>query len=151
LPEGFEASVYLPPVPLSGDGAVTFAACPNPSGLEEFEGFPKETAVDLINNLRSGDAIRMQHATDPALWSLLDQFGTTPEPITLDWLDGKVQRATQSPYADMLTNQCGSEVVRLSWWVAVCPGSCHLNAAEALKSHYFLFWRNGIALIWLVL
>lgn len=151
LPEGFAADVYLPPLPLSGQGAVTFTACPNPAGLEVFAGFPVETAIELINNLRSGDLQKMRRATDPALWSSLPPGQQETQDVTNTWFDGGVLPASESAYAEMLNGQCGAEVVRLSWWAKVCPGPCQPGGSESLKDDYFFFWRNGVALIWLVL
>ena len=151
LPEGFAADVYPPPLPLSGQAAVTFTACPNPIGLEEFAGFPVETAIDLVNNLRSGDLQKMRRATDPALWFSLHPSKQETQEVTKAWFDGRVFPASGSAYAEMLSGQCGAEVVRLSWWAKVCPGPCQPGGSESLKDDYFFFWRNGVALIWLVL
>ncbi len=150
LPEGFEADVYLPPMPPAGEGAVTFPYCPNPAGLEEFTGFPVETALELINNLHSGDLEKMRRATDPALWQSLQNGIPEIGEVTKDWLDGEIFPASESPYAEVLSAQCGAEVVRLSWSAIVCPGPCQPGGSESLKDDYFFLWRNGVALIWLI-
>jgi hypothetical protein len=151
LPAGFSADVYLPPVPISGQGAVTFGSCPDPDGLEEMAGFPKETAIDLINNLWSGDGTTARLAADPALWPLADQPREPREKIALDWFDGRVQPAARSAYADMLAAQCGETVVSFSWTATICPGPCATNTSESLKEDYFMFWRRDTALIWAVI
>jgi Tol biopolymer transport system component len=150
LPEGFEANVYLPPLPLSGQGVASLTNCPNPLGLEEFAGFPVETAIDLINNLNSGDMEQMRRASDPAMWSMLQADQAKVQNVTESWFDGMVFRADASPYAEMLSAVCGEDVVRLSWSATICRGPCQTGGSESLKDHYFFFWRNGRALIWLV-
>jgi hypothetical protein len=150
LPEGFDAEAYLPPVPLAGEGAVTFVACPNPNGLEDMAGFPTESAIDLINNFSSGDVMRMQTATDPSLWPLLSRVRPRSESVTDAWFDGAVRPAVESPYTELLASQCGETVVQHSWWAIVCPGPCKASQGEAVKSHYFFIARR-LLLLWLYL
>ena len=89
-------------------------------------------------------------ATDPSLWPLLSQIRPQSEPVTKKWFDGKIRPASESPYADMLTAQCGEAVVRYSWWAVVCPGPCKPGGPEAAKSHYFFIARR-LLLLWLYL
>jgi hypothetical protein len=148
-PELFPTEIYPDPVPRSGEGAVFFDLCPNPAGIEDFAGFPIETAIDLVNLLHSGDRQEQMKATDAALWPTLDTYADGSQQIDGYWFDGKVERAVNSPYAATLAGQCGQQTIDQSWTARVCPGPCSQSTSESLKEDYFFLWR-GYALIWMV-
>jgi hypothetical protein len=147
--EVFPTEIYPGPVPRTGAGGVPFEWCPNPAGVEHFAGFPIETAIDLINNLHSGDLQKERQATDPAAWPMLDQYAYGTDQLDASWFDGAIQPGLKSPYAQMLAAQCGQDVINQSWTARICPGPCSANTSESLKADYFFLWR-GNALIWMV-
>ncbi|HEV8633628.1 MAG TPA: hypothetical protein VG370_05215 [Chloroflexota bacterium] len=102
----------------------------------------------MLSDLGSADLDRSRRASDPAFWSVSRGWPTTwprerlgtPQPVT-----------NASPYADLLANACGKEIMERSWWVTLCPGPCQDPAvarAAALTGYLFLVKRNGHWLVW---
>ena len=150
LPEGFVAAVYPPPVSTLAEGGAILAGCPNPSGLEELEGVPDDTAIALLESLWSEDASLSQRASDPALWPILTDLAPRQAQPQPSWLDGSAVPASQSQYASSLAQQCGEALVNASWTFTVCPSPCINNASASLKEDFFVLSRAGQLLIWAI-
>lgn len=131
--------IYLPPLPLQFGAWPATGGCPNPQGLEDFAGFLPESATEVLQFVATGTQEAELQWTDPAYWSVMI-FPFKGKAITQDWIR-KPTRVSESPYAQLVTAQCGEETMKLSWWVQVCPGSCQSSGiSEALMTN--TFWIN---------
>ncbi len=150
LPEGFAPAVYPPPVATLAEGGAILAGCPNPSGLEELEGVPDDTAIALLESLWSEVATLSQRASDPALWPILTDLAPRQMQPQPSWFDGPAVPASLSQYARSLAQQCGETLVNASWTFTVCPGPCINNTSASLKEDVFVLSRAGQLLIWAI-
>jgi hypothetical protein len=149
-PPGFPEEIYKAPLPLKGGAWPATSGCPDPEELEEMPLLLSETAVTLMQGLSSGNLDRMREVSDPALWPLLNPEGAAKEPITADWI-GKIQLVSDTPFAGLVSAQCGENTMQMSWWFEFCPGPCGgSSGSEALNSQVFVISRNGQWLIWAV-
>ncbi|MDD5371657.1 MAG: response regulator transcription factor [Anaerolineaceae bacterium] len=140
--------IYLPPLPLQFGAWPATGGCPNPQGLEDFAGFLPESAAEELQFIAVGTDEALRQWTDPAYWTvLINPF--KGKPITQDWIK-TITRVSKSPYAQLVTAQCGEDTMNLSWWVQVCPGSCKtFGSSEALMTN--TFWINRKQwLIWAI-
>ncbi len=143
----FSTSIYPSPVPVA-DGVVWGPACPNPIGLDKVEQPTKNEVLKVLDVLSSNSLEPRRQAADPSLWSSLgkEQWAkASAEQI------GVVQPAVDSPYAELLANACGEEVVNRSWWVQICPGNCEdqeVTQPASLTTHLYLLQRQGQWLAW---
>ncbi len=149
-PLGFSTDIYPSPSPVA-EGIVLglSAGCPNSTGLEKATQLSFDTALDVLKNWLSGDLDRMRHATDPAYWPLLNPEGS--KRLLRSEELGVPQPANASPYAELIANGCGKQIMGLSWWVTICPGPCQDPAVSrnpSLIGHIYLIERKGHWLVW---
>ena len=146
----FPIDIYPSPVPVNeGIGISPLStACPNPEGLESAAQLDIDTALDLLYTL-SGDVSAQRRVTDPAYWPLLDG-GDGSGRLARDQV--QIDVAEASPYADLLANACGEQMVAATRWVEVCPATCAQSerTSPALISHFYLIRREGHWLVWAV-
>lgn len=90
--------------------------CPQPDSLEE-----------------PGD-----DATEEAVAALAADLGTD-----LDVSDVIAGPASDSPYAEIVAADCGTQVVELSWFVRVCTVPCAEETSASLPIDYFLAKSDG--------
>jgi DNA-binding CsgD family transcriptional regulator len=138
-------NIYLQPLSLKFGAWPATAGCPNTEGLEDYAGLLPEVVVDTVQHMAVGTREAEMQWTDPAYWPvLINPFaGKT---ITQEWIN-KIARADKSPYAQLITAQCGEETTKLSWWVQMCPGPCETNGtSQALMTNVFMINRKQ----WLV-
>jgi hypothetical protein len=124
LPEGFAAEVYLPPIPPVSGGGVVLDSCPNPDGLDRLVSVTDDAAISLMAQLWSDDPDQSWLASDPDFWPVLGDVSPREPRPQPNWLDGPVRLASESPYADVLAQQCGETVVQAAWTFALCPPGC---------------------------
>lgn len=135
----YPPNVYPSPKPfLQPVNGITTSGCPDLAGLENATQLPAETALQLINALRSGDLDAFKKASDPTYWPAPSTMLTPREVVLLTEL--QVNPASQSPYDGLIRTGCGQRTLDLSWWVQVGTG--------ALGEHYFMIHRVGHWLIW---
>jgi hypothetical protein len=99
---------------------------------------PVDTALQLINALRSGDLDTFKQASDQSYWPAPQTVLSSRENVNP--ADIQVHPAVQTPYDGLIRTGCGQETLDLSWWVEVGAG--------ALGEHYFLINRAGTWLVW---
>lgn len=142
------ADVYPPALPVSSK--VTWSVsqgCPNPAGLQKASTLSVDVALDVLNQLLSGDLDKMRQVTDQAYWPLLTAGEGRTEPLPRDWISVP-QPARDSPYADLIANACGQDILDKSWWVKSCAGPCKDVRSESLIGHFFFIQRAGHWLVW---
>jgi hypothetical protein len=154
-PTGFPGDIYPPPVAVAPGINISnmTTGCPNPDGLEQASELPASAMSEIFQSLASGDRDIMQRVADQAYWPYLPDMGMgigTPHPFSQDTLDTP-RPASESPYADLVRNACGSKTLELSWWVRYCPGPCadpNVARSESLTGNYYLIRRRGHWLVW---
>lgn len=140
--------IYPPALPLSPKVIwIKGQGCPNPVGLQEASTLSIDVALDVLNQLFSGDLDKMRAVTDPAYWPLLTAGEGRAEPLPQDWIRTP-QPARDSPYADLIANACGQDTLDKSWWVEHCAGPCKDVRSESLKGHFYFIQRAGHWLVW---
>jgi hypothetical protein len=98
------------------------------------------------------------HLSDRAEWPIVKEnwkhksgAGQALDIRSNDVVQGRGKR---SPYAGLIRHNCGSRIVRRSWWVALCPGPypgkghCTLDTAPARTEHFMLLNRRDHWLVW---
>lgn len=139
------------PAPLpTKEGTLLYlsAGCPNPEGVEVTAVLSRKEALEVLNQLITGNREQQLQVTDPALWPLLP-----PEKGEPFW-EGNLSEphpARESPYADLLTNACGVNALEALWWVEVCPGSPPSQFDQCppgIRGHFFFIHRGGRWLLW---
>jgi DNA-binding CsgD family transcriptional regulator len=135
-----DEDIYPAPLPLQFGAWPATAGCPNPDSLEDYAGLLPEVAVDVLQRMSVGTREAEMQWTDPAYWPvLINPF--KDQQITQDWIN-EIARVSDSPYAQLVTAQCGEETMKLSWWVQVCPGPCQTNgASQSLMTNVFMIAR----------
>ena len=148
------AKVALPtdvyPAALPVSSKVTWnvgQGCPNPAGLQEASMLSVDVALDVLNQLFSGDLNKMRQVTDQAYWPLLAAGGGRTEPIPQDWISVP-QPARDSPYANLIANACGQDTLDKSWWVKYCAGPCKDARSMSLIGNFYFIQRAGHWLMW---
>ncbi len=124
---------FLQPV-----NGITASGCPDLTDVKAQTDLPVDTALQLINALRSGDLRAFEAASDRSYWPS-SQTVLSPRENAIA-ADIQVYPATQTPYDGIIRTGCGQETLDLSWWVEVGTG--------ALGEHYFLINREGNWLVW---
>lgn len=124
---------FLQPV-----NGITASGCPDLSDVKAQTELPVDTALQLINALRSGDLNAFEAASDRTYWPSPQTILSPRE--TAIAADIQVHPAIQTPYDGLIRTGCGQETLDLSWWVEVGTG--------ALGEHYFLINRSGNWLVW---
>ena len=117
---------------------ITTNGCPDLTNVDNETELPVETAIQLINALRSGDLETYKQASDQSYWPA-PQATLTPRENVLA-ADIQIHPAIQTPYDGLIRTGCGQKTLDLSWWVEVGTG--------ALGEHYFLVNRSGHWLVW---
>lgn len=153
-PAGLALSPPTPePAPLptkEGTNLHFSAGCPSPQGAEVIQALTREEALDVIRRFYSGSPEQRREMTDPAFWPVLP---SEVDPLALVEKNlSEPRSARESPYAELLAQACGEDVLDYLWWVEVCPGSPPPDRPEqcppALRLHYFLIRRGEQWLIW---
>jgi DNA-binding CsgD family transcriptional regulator len=141
-------NIYLPPSPLKFGAWPATAGCPNPEGLEDYAGLLPEIALDTLQHFASSIKETKMQWSDPAYWPvLINPFDD--QTITQDWIK-EITPVSESTYAQLVTSQCGEEIMKLSWLVQVCPGPCQSSdGALAIISNVFMINRMQW-LIWAI-
>jgi hypothetical protein len=124
---------FLQPV-----NGITTSGCPDLTDVKAQTELPVDTALQLINALRSGDINAFEAASDQSYWPS-SQTVLSPRENAIA-ADIQVHPAIQTPYDGLIRTGCGQETLDLSWWVEVGTG--------ALGEHYFLIDRSGNWLVW---
>ncbi len=124
---------FLQPV-----NGITASGCPDLTDVKAQTELPIDTALQLINALRSGDIRAFEAASDQTYWPS-PQTVLSPRENAIA-ADIQVHPAIQTPYDGIIRTGCGQETLDLSWWVEVGTG--------ALGEHYFLINRDGNWLVW---
>lgn len=135
----YPADIYPPPKsflePVNG---ITTNGCPDLTNVGTESNLPSESAIQLINSLRSGELDTYKKASDQTYWPAPQAILTTRENVNP--ADIQVHPAVQTPYDGLIRTGCGQETLDLSWWVEVGTG--------ALGEHYFMINRSGTWLVW---
>jgi DNA-binding CsgD family transcriptional regulator len=141
-------NVYLPPSPLKFGAWPATAGCPNPEGLEDYAGLLPEIALDVLQHFASDIQETEMQWSDPAYWPvLINPF--SGQTVAQDWIK-EITPVSKSTYAQLVTSQCGEEIMKLSWLVQVCPGPCQSSdGALAIISNVFMINRMQW-LIWAI-
>jgi hypothetical protein len=135
----FPADIYPPPKPfLKPVNGITTNGCPDLANVGTETDLPIETAIQLIDALRSGDLETFKKASDQTYWPAPQTVLSPYENVNAD--DIQVHPAIQTPYDGLIRTGCGQETLDLSWWVEVGTG--------ALAEHYFLINRSGTWVVW---
>ncbi len=135
----YPADIYPSPLPfLHPVNGITANGCPDLTDVKAQTDLPVDTALRLINALRSGDLDSFKQASDQSYWPS-SQTVLSPQENAIA-ADIQVHPAVQTPYDGLIRTGCGQETLDLSWWVEVGTG--------ALGEHYFLINRSGTWLVW---
>ncbi len=131
--------IHPSPLPfLQPVNGITASGCPDLTDVKAQDELPLDTALQLINALRSGDINAFEAASDQSYWPS-SQTVLSPRENAIA-ADIQVHPAIQTPYDGIIRTGCGQETLDLSWWVEVGTG--------ALGEHYFLINRDGNWLVW---
>lgn len=141
---GVDPGVYPAPVPLLHDVG-TVAACPSDVDLMRAT-LDVSDALAWYQSFVSPDPRTREASADRAYWSMLGQPPAAPAPLTEDRIE--IGAAAASPYAALLDNACGANVVQHSEWLRVCPGPCSVTSSQSLVGHFFLINRRSHWLVW---
>lgn len=157
-PNNFPRDRYPPATPIAPDVIVSgMDNCPNRRGIEEASAPPSiDTVVQILTDLKAEDFTTRQQVVDPAYWSRLQaapgQNNTTATDESAQAMEERLtvpEPAQDSPYADLLVNVCGEDIVEHTWWVQVCPGPCEAEGLpQSLIGHLYLIERDGQWLVW---
>ncbi len=135
----YPGDVYPSPLPfLQPVNGITTRGCPDLTEVKTQTELPVDTALQLINALRSGDIDAFKEASDQSYWPTPHTEISSRENVNP--ADIQVHPAVQTPYDGLIRTGCGQETLDLSWWVEVGTG--------ALGEHYFLINRAGTWLVW---
>jgi hypothetical protein len=135
----FPSDIYPPPKPfLKPVNGITTNGCPDLTNVGAETDLPSDTAVQLIDALRSGDLETFKKASDQTYWPAPQEVLTNRENVNP--IDIQIHPAIQTPYDGLIRTGCGQETLDLSWWVELGTG--------ALGEHYFLINRSGTWLVW---
>ncbi len=135
----YPADIYPSPLPfVQPVNGITASGCPDLTDVKAQTELPVDTALQLINALRSGDINAFEAASDRSYW-LSSQTVLSPRENAIA-ADIQVHPAIETPYDGIIRTGCGQETLDLSWWVEVGTG--------ALGEHYFLINRAGTWLVW---
>jgi hypothetical protein len=131
--------IHPSPLPfLQPVNGITASGCPDLTDVKVQTELPVDTALQLINALRSGDINAFEAASDRSYWPSSDTVLSPRENAIA--ADIQVHPAIQTPYDGIIRTGCGQETLDLTWWVEVGTG--------ALGEHYFLINRYGNWLVW---
>ncbi len=149
----YPEDIYKPPLPLQFGSWPATSGCPNHEGLQESDLDSTAAIFRASELLFTGVSLREKAVSDPALWPLLP-FPSRTDTTGLKqfdetWID-TIRKADETEFAQLILNQCGEEVARLTWVAKICPGPCAQNASESLKDDLFFINRAGMWLIWAV-
>ncbi len=135
----YPSEIYPSPLPFRQPiNGITTSGCPDLTAVKAQSDLPIDTALQLVNSLRSGDLDTINQASDQTYWPSR-QTVLSPRENAIA-ADIQVHPATQTPYDGLIRTGCGQETLDLSWWVEVGTG--------ALGEHYFLINRSGNWLVW---
>jgi hypothetical protein len=135
----YPADIYPSPLPfLQPVNGITASGCPDLTDVKAQTELPVDTALQLINALRSGDMDTYKQVSDQTYWPAPQTVLTSHESVNP--ADIQVHPAIDTPYDGLIRTGCGQETLDLSWWVEVGTG--------ALGEHYFLINRSGTWLVW---
>jgi hypothetical protein len=144
----FPPSVYPPPVKARAGGAL--AACPNPAGLERFNGTSTKLAVkiaesyDLISR-----SVDLDHS-DRAWWPQVRKMWRSRKPgkgVVTQEVYGSGP-AVKNPYSVIVRFSCGAKLVAKSLAVGAGPHQTHPPYCGDCISTLFFVSRRGRALIY---
>ncbi len=142
--------VYPSPVPPRTPSAWPgLSNCPNPAGLEPNAALEHQTAVDIIDVLKTGDASARKAVTDPVIWDWIPNMESPGKPIPPEWISQPAP-AKDSDYGHGLGVFCGQEVLEASWWVRNCQAPCDKARSSSLIDDLYFFKRNGVWLLWYI-
>ncbi len=147
----FPTSVYPPPVRARAGGALH--ACPNPAGLERFNGATTKLAVEIAS---SYDRIGLAHDrrdSDRAWWPQVRDMwrsGKPSEEALHQVVYGSGEPLAKSSYSVIVRFSCGRSLVAKSLTVRIGPRQTHPPYCQACISSLFLVNRRGRALVYYV-
>ncbi len=145
----FPVSVYPPPVKARAGGAL--AACPNPAGLERFNGTTTKLAVRIASSYGRISLAHDLRNSDRAWWSQVRHMwhsGKPSEEALHQVVYGSGEPLSKSPYAVIVRYSCGQSLVASSLTVRIGPRQTHPPYCEACISSMFFVDRRGRALIY---
>jgi hypothetical protein len=135
----FPRDIYPSPLPfLQPVNGISTRGCPDLTNVDVQSELPVDTALKLINALRSGDLDIFKQASDQSYWPAPQTVLSSRENVNPS--DIQVHPAVQTPYDGLIRTGCAQKTLDLSWWVEVGTG--------ALGEHYFLINRSGNWLVW---
>ena len=143
-PDAYPASIY--PAAASFPSWGLASGCPSLDGLEA-PGSDASTATLAVLSQFGLDERTDLHLSDQAYWPVVRETwaGQAPGSLRPVAPGGETQSgpASQSDRAALLTTNCGSPVVGLSWWIARGDPK-----AAALETQFFFIQRRGTWLLW---
>ncbi|GAB4335327.1 MAG: hypothetical protein Kow0010_22740 [Dehalococcoidia bacterium] len=140
-----DPAVYPDPIALLHPIGI-IQGCPSAVGLQVAV-MSKGEAVDWLRDFSAAAGATRREMADRAYWPLLPQHAADrAQAVEEDRI--AVAPATSSPYAELLANACGEEIVDASHWIMTCPARCEPGASDSLAGHYFLVQRQGRWLLW---
>jgi hypothetical protein len=137
---GFAPSIY--PAPLRSRGGA-LAACPSPSGLEQFDAAAVKrarTVAAKFDELSEASDIRN---SDRAFWPSVRAMWRSHEPgrgVLNQAVYGDA-KGTSMEYAPIVRRSCGSALVKLSLSVGVGPRVRH-NCEACISTLFFVERRD---------
>jgi len=154
--EKFPQSLYPPAEKFPEWGFVS--GCPNLQGVEVPEPKSTEELFSIISEFGKTRETDLE-LSDRAFWPVVEgdwegrkqRESREDQPLTQRVSIDQIvsMPAAESPYADLISNNCDSKTLELSWCVAVLPpGASKIEDAPSLTSYYYLIKRSGNWLIW---
>jgi len=144
----YPLTIYPSLIPVRHGVVLSMASgCPGPTGIERLGPPPTATIGRLLSHLGSGQLPVERHASDRTLWPLL---ATSPQRQPSHIAVSLPRSARVSPFAGIIERGCGTNLLRSSWYVALCPTSCSTarRRSPALIGYLFMIVRSGHWLVW---
>jgi hypothetical protein len=144
----FPASVYPPPVKARAGGAL--AACPNPAGLERFNGTSTTLAVKIATSYHLTNlTVDLDHS-DRAWWPEVRKMWRSRVPgkgvVTQE--SHSSEPAPKSAYSVIVRFSCGAKLVAKSLAVSIGPHQTHPPYCGDCISTLFFVNRRSRPLIY---
>jgi hypothetical protein len=147
ITSGPPPSPYLAPVPSTHDGLSPASGCPNPAGLEPMVPSDSQKIQSILNEYGRVDRNTDLHDSDEAWWPAVNESWSrrsqAPSSVqTTVPAARSIGPAASTPYAQLITSNCGPLLIQDSYSAVAGP------ASPALESYWYFLKRYGVVLLY---